>query len=229
MKKIINLKRMVFIILQTVVFTSTISLLGTPQIKDNIIYKGKKYILLHNFPMENYFKKYPDKTPPKGCYVSSTALWRGYVATYVIKENQLYLKDIGIQDGEKSNERGVYSTIWKSVMNEVFPNQKLVKINWVTGLFVLPVGEIKYVIYADPPIGENYIILEMENGILKREKEFTNEEYEEFKKQQFEAFKETEEYEKEKKKLIRKKFTDEEVDSMIQFKIIEYSTKILVE
>ena len=230
MKKIINLKRMVFIILQTVVFTSTISLLGTPQIKDNIIYKGKKYILLHNFPMENYFKKYPDKTPPKGCYVSSTALWRGYVATYVIKENQLYLKDIGIQDGEKSNERGVYSTIWKSVMNEVFPNQKLVKINWVTGLFVLPKGKGNHnVPYGAYSIYENYIVLELEKGVLKQEKEFTYEEYEEFKKQQFEAFKETEEYEKEKEKLKRKKFTDEEVDSMIQFKIIEYSTKILVE
>ena len=202
--------------------------LATPQIPDNIIYKGEKYELHYSFPMEGYFKTHPDKRPSGSSYVSCTALWRGYVATYAIKENQLYLKDIGIQDGEKSNGRGVHSTIWKSVMNEVFPNQKLVKINWVTGLFVLPVGKWIY----DPLIFgkyENYIILEIENGILKREKEFTFEKYEEFKKQQFEAFKETEEYKKEKEKEKRKKFTDERIDSMIQFSIIEYSTKMLVE
>ena len=213
-----------------IVFFSS-SVLGTPQIPDNIIYKGNKYELFYSFPMESYFKKYPDKRPSRGSYVSSTGLWRGYCATFQIKDNQLYLKDIGIWDGEIINEKGkVIGPNFKSVMNEVFPNQKLVKVNWVTGLFVLPVGKANInVPYGAYPIYENYIILEMENGILKREKEFSNEDYEVFKKEQFEAFKKTEEYEKLKVKLKRKNTTDEKVDSMIQFSIIEYSTKILVE
>ena len=225
MKSMLKKSFVIFLI----VFDS-FSALSTPQIPDNIIYKGEKYKLFHSYPMESFLKKYPDKHPKKD-WSSNTGLTRGYVATFEIKGEQLYLKDIGIEDGEIINEKGrVIGPKFKSVMNEVFPNQKLVKINWVSGLFVLPVGKANHnVPYGAYSIYERYIVLEIENGILKREKEFTYEEYEEFKKQQFEAFKESEEYEKEKKKLIRKKFTDERIDSMIQFNIIEYSTKILVE
>jgi len=207
------------------IFLCELTVFGTPQRPEIIIYKGQKYQLFHNLPMADYFKKYPDKHPRKDFFVA-TDLWRGYVATYEIKENQLYIKDIMILVPDSKG-----APVEKSAMNEVFPNQKLVKINWVTGLFVLPVGKIFAYDYNNSgnPIYENYIILEMENGILKREKEFSNEEYEVFNKEQFEAFKETEEYEKLKVKLKRKNTTDEDIDSLIQYRIIEYSTKILVE
>jgi hypothetical protein len=226
MKVIFNLIRIVFAILISVFPSSTV--LGTPQIPDNIIYKGEKYQLFNNFPMESYFKKYPEKHPKKDFWVS-TALTRGYLATFEIRGNQLYLKDIELRDGDTLNKKGYYDLKWKSVMNEVFPNQKLVKINWVTGLLVLPVGETKYVGYFDPPISDNYIILEMKNGVLKREQEFSFEEFEEFKEKQFEAFKETEEYEKLKAGLLKKRWKEEEIDRHIERQIIEYSTKILVE
>ena len=121
------MKRILFVIILTVFFSSTV--FGTRQIPDKIIFNGKKHELWHSNPMESYFKKHPKKDMS-----SSTALWRGYVATFEVKGNQLYLKDIEMQVD--------YDQKWKSILKEVFPNQKLIKIDWVTGLLVLPTGKI---------------------------------------------------------------------------------------
>jgi hypothetical protein len=202
---------------------------GCGQIPDKIIYKGKKYQLLHSFPMESYFKKHPDKSPGKYRTINSTALHRGYVGTFEIKEVQLFLKDLEIEDGWKRDDRG--NPIWKSVMNEVFTNQKLVKIDWISGIFVLPTGGIVGTLpnYRLEAIYENYIVLEIDKGILTKEKQFGYEEYEDFLVKQFESFKKTDEYEELKAKLLKKRWKEEKLDSHIQYQIIEYSTKILVD
>jgi len=223
------MKRLLIKFLVTVSFSSTV--FGTPQIPDIIVYHGKEYELWHSYPMESFFKKYPDKHPKKDLS-HSTALKRGYLATFEMKGDQLYLKDIGLRDGERRNERGINSPNWKSVMSEVFPNQTLVKINWVTGLFVLPAGKKiegpkAYVDYSSTY--EKYIVLEMEKGILKREKELTYSEYEIFRQEQFEAFKKTDEYEKIKANLLKKRFTEKDINELVQYQIFEYSSKILVE
>ncbi|MDR2887010.1 MAG: hypothetical protein LBV26_03255 [Bacteroidales bacterium] len=173
--------RTLFTILLTILFTSKI--FGTPQIPDKIIYNGKEYRLLHNTPMENYFKKYPDKNPQKGNIPLLTGLWRGYVATFEIKGNQLYLKDIEVPTEGCIDNKSYYGLSWKSVLNEIFPNTKLVKIDWMTGLLILPTGEIveHEQRYGDYPTYENYILLEIDKGILKKEKQVGHKEYEEFK------------------------------------------------
>ena len=60
--------------------------LATEQYSDILIYKGEEYILPVYY-LEKYFEKYPDKKPNG---IISTALWRGYVAVFEIKENQLF-------------------------------------------------------------------------------------------------------------------------------------------
>ena len=78
-----------------------LSVSGTGQMSDKIIYNGKvcsltgKSVIDGCYPMENYFEKYPDKRPTRG---GGTFLRRNYVATYEIKDNQLYLNDIEIFD-----------------------------------------------------------------------------------------------------------------------------------
>jgi len=215
------MKRVLFLITLTVFLFQTV--FGTRQIPDNIIYNGKKYELWHSYPMESYFKKYPDKFPREE-RTPTTALWRGYIATFIIKGNQLYLKGIEIRtrDGDFS---------LKSIFNQIFPDQTLVKINWVTGIFVLPVGKIieRSQKNAGEPIYENYIVLEIDKGVLKKEKQFDYKEYENFKEEQFEAFKNTDEYEKIRANLRKKRWTDKEIDSSVKYSIIEYSSKILVE
>jgi len=208
---------------------------GTIQKPDKIIYNGKEYAL-HSNPMESYFEKYPDKRPRRE--EMSTALWRGYVATFEVKDNQLYLKDIEIQDGDTIDAKGYRVSKWTSVLNEVFPNQEFVKVDRFTGLLVLPEGEMgDYAHTGYASTYEHYILLEFENGNLKRKKLFGYEEYEEFKEKQFQAFKKTDEY-RELKENFKKKYdsreeftenSDELTENFLRTYVIEYSSKILVE
>ena len=66
------------------------SAFATAQAPDKIIYKGQEYSLLVN-PMEAYFDMHPERRP-RGRM--STALWRGYVATFQVRGERLVLKDI---------------------------------------------------------------------------------------------------------------------------------------
>ena len=180
----------------------------TAQIPDKIIYKGEKYPL-HTNPMEDYFAKYPDKRPYST--VQSSALWRGYVATFEIIDNQLYLKDIEIEIGT-NDEQENYRSSRKSVINEVFPNQETVKVDWMTGSLVLPSGKmVEYVHMGYASTYEHYILLEIENGDLKSEKQLGYEEYNNIRDQKFQDFKKTDEYQHMKARLQKLKDNDNEL------------------
>jgi len=153
-------------------FHSTIS--GTEQTRDRIIYNGKEFELLRNFPMENYFEKYPDKRPQG---IISSNLWRGYVATFEVKNNQLYLKNIEIQTRDSVVESKMN---WESIFNELFPNQEQVKVDWVTEWLVLPHGKRTKQRYGSY---EHYILLEMNNGSLVTEKHFYHRQHRRFLRQ----------------------------------------------
>ena len=196
---------------------------GTAQAPDKLIYNGKKY-KLHSNPLEVYFEKFPDKRPKPE--IQSTGLWRGYIATFEVKDGQLYLKDIEIRVEKKNDEEGR-----KSVLNEVFPNQELIKIDWLTGLLVLPEGKIvNYVHMGYASTYEHYVLLEFENGNLKKEKQFGYKEYAKFKDKQFQEFKKTDEYRKLKDDMKEKDDrSDEFIEDFLRIFVIEYSSKILVE
>ncbi len=98
----------------------------------------------------------------------STALWRGYVATFEVKDNQLFLKDIEIQYHDTTSKES-YPYKWRSVINEVFPNNEKIKIDWLTGLLVIPHGKlVNYVHMGYGSTYKNYILLEIDKGDLKR-------------------------------------------------------------
>ncbi len=194
---------------------------GTAQISDRLIYNGKEYAMFTN-PMEVYFEKHPDKRPQSD--VISTANWRGYVATFEIRGKYMYVKNIDITIYNEEED----SYIRKNVLNEIFPEQQEVKVDWMTGLLVLPYGEIiNYVHMGYASTYEHYIILEIKEGKLKKEKKLDYEQYVEFKEKQFQAFKKTEEYKKQKKELKGDDFDDEFIDSFLREFVIDYSSKIL--
>lgn len=213
-------------LLTSIILLLSINLFATAQYPDKIFYKGKEYSLQTN-PMESYFKKYPDKKPRTE--IISSALWRGYVATFEFSDNLLILKDINIRIAKKTND--LSSEIgWKSVISEVSPKNENLKIDWFTGILVLPYGEIvNYVHLGYGSTYEFYILLEVEKGVLKKSKEFDYNKYVEFKQKQFEAFKKTQEY----KKLVedlRKENRDENlIESFLKDFVINYSSKILVD
>lgn len=200
---------------------------ATAQYPDKIIYNGKEY-KLHSNPMEDYFEKFPDRKPKTT--IMSSALWRGYVATFEISEKSLMLKDISIEVSKKSGKNS-FDTEWKSVLAEVVPDKKPLKIDWFTGLLVIPFGEIvNYVHMGYGSTYENYILLEISNGDFVKAKEYDYKSYENFKQRQFEAFKKTEEYRKiietEKKK---KDFNAKFMDDFLRSFITNYTTKLLID
>ena len=173
-------------------FFFSVTVFGTAQISDIIIYNGKKYPLI-NHPMQVYFDQYPDKFPTGGLILTSN--WRRYIAKFEVINKQLFLIDIEIFVEDTLNEE--YPIKLKSVMNEIFPNQKVLKIDWMAGLLVLPYGKlINYVHFGYNSTYEHYLLLEFQKGNLVKKRHLTNKEYVIFKEKQFQFFKNTDEYKK---------------------------------
>ncbi|MEJ7643715.1 MAG: hypothetical protein WKF87_03915 [Chryseolinea sp.] len=191
---------------------------ATTQQPDVLIYKGKKYSLYTN-PLDEYFRKHPDKKPKTS--IISSGNWRGYVATFEIIDSTLFLRDIEIEIGD--DKSGLRT---KSVMDEVFPGKSTVALEWFDGLLTLPYGQLlKYVHLGYSSAFEYYLILEIRLGNLAKEKDFKHEDYTKFKDKQFELFKQTAEYGK-TISILKEKFksTDEQLESFVKIHGTEYMT-----
>ncbi len=199
----------------------SLSAMATAQIPDYIIYKGEKYAM-HTNPLEQYFEQFPDKRPEG---LQSTALWRGYIATFEIIDDQLCVKDIEVEHYD--NETQEYSTL--SVLNDIFPDEASRRLDWWSGLMVLPHGEIvQYVHMGYASVYSEYLLLQIESGKLTDSRKFDHEEYEKFKERQFEAFKITDEYVKMKEELSRSRnYPEEFLEEFLRIFVIDYSSKIM--
>ena len=199
---------------------------ATAQYPDRIFFEGKEYSL-HTNPLETYFEKNPDKRPKGG--VMSTALWRGYVASFEVRDSQLFVKDIQIEYWDTTDTKS-HNTKWRSVMTEVFPDQKNTKVDWLSGLLVLPFGKlVNYVHMGYGSTYEKYFLIEINNGNYIRSKQFNYKSYEKFKDKQFSEFKKTEEYKETKAKLKRDGNSDDFIDSFLRSFVTQYTSKILID
>jgi len=201
-------------------------ILMTAQYPDKITYNGTEYNLNSN-PLEPYFEKHPDKKPG----MVSTALWRGYVAHFEIINNELYVTDM-TRPVSYTDEEGNHTQKWISIYRRIFPKRERVKIDWFTGILILPHGEmVEYVHQGYASTYSNYWLLEFEKGKFNEAREYELEEFIEFKKRQFEAFRKTEEY---RKLYAELKENDESNDDkfieqfMFDF-VINYTSKFLTE
>jgi hypothetical protein len=99
----------------------------TAQRADIIIIEGKEYPLFTN-PLEDYWTKKNPK-PPIGLPV--TSCWRGYIATWEIIDNILYLIDITIR-----TPKGETGLVY------VFPDTTdKIKATWYSGELRIPQGD----------------------------------------------------------------------------------------
>ena len=200
----------------------------TAQYPDKIIFNGKEYNLNSN-PLESYFEKYPDKRPQGG--IMSTALWRGYVAHFEIIDEQLFVIDIKIEVPDKDSKES-YPYKWVSAFKQVFPDGEKVKIDWYTGILILPHGKmVEYVHMGYASTYSKYWLLEIENGDFNEARKYKNKEFVLFKKRQFEEFQKTAEY---KKLYTELKKNDENVDekfikTFIADFVINYTSKFLTD
>ena len=202
---------------------ATPTLWATAQIPDILVYKGKEHSL-HNNPMEAYFEKHPKKQIRGG--VTSTALWRGYVATFEFKEKNLVLKDIQVQNWDDKKDE----TKWKSMRHKLVAANEDLVIDWYSGLLLLPRGKlVEYVHMGYLSTYSEYSLLEIKKGVLTEERHMTLKEFQAFKKQQFEAFKKTDAYDKAVKEYMDDKVDHDKIDGYLERGILYYTKEFLVE
>src|SRR5690606_23810441 len=121
---------------------------------------------------------------------------------------------------------------WISIYRRIFPRQEKVKIDWFTGILILPHGEmVEYVHQGYASTYSNYWLLEIEKGKFNEAREYELEEFIEFKKHQFDEFRKTEEYQKLYTELKENdESNDDEFIEQFMFDfVINYTSKFLTE
>lgn len=149
-------------IVSLLVFLISCQCFSTIQIKDRLCYEGINYEL-QEYYLETYFDKYPDKRPKND--MTSTNLWRGYVAMFKVIDRKIYLDDLIIKVHVR-NPEGFFETNWQSVFHELSPNDDPIFIDWITDLVLLPLGEVLDYEQGFGISFENYNLLEIKNGRL---------------------------------------------------------------
>ena len=164
---------------------------ATAQRGDLLLLDGKKYTIFTN-PLEPYLERHRDRLPETT--VVSTGLWRGYVATWEVKDGHLLLVDVAMLKSVKSGEKD-WSTELSSVMPQMFPGEKAVAADWFSGHIIIPNGKlVRYVHMGYASIYKRYIMLRVEKGVLIRKWTTNAEGFIKFRDAQFASFKNTEEY-----------------------------------
>jgi hypothetical protein len=128
--------------------------------------------------MNKIFDDLPENRRPR-FIPTNTALARGYVAIFEIRQNELILNRIN----------GDTNFIGRIRLKKL----RGLRINWFTGFLVLQYGDI--VAYEGwTSYFENYKILKIKNGFFEEEINLNYEEYIEFRNNRFEQYRKTNAY-----------------------------------
>lgn len=185
---------------------------GTAQIPDKIIYNGTKCSLQTN-PLEKHLESPSGSSLREAIKnagrtrsnsesnsiqyiissgrVRSTALLRGYIATFCVTNKLMYLTDLSIMT-KSLNENKTMPYVYKSIFKEVLPEGAPLQLNWFSGILVIPHGEmLRYVHAGYRSRFSEYILLEITDGIVTDERQLEYEQFEHFKAQQLKQFQKT--------------------------------------
>jgi len=128
----------------------------TAQIPERIVYEGTEGFLFTE-PLESYFTR--DNPRPE--FASPhTACWRGYIGSWEIREDTLYLTDLKAWMRDKEGKAAPVE------FEKVFPGKtKPLKAEWFTGTLRIPQGKpIQYVHMGYQTIYEYDVFLRVQAG-----------------------------------------------------------------
>ncbi len=160
----INLRLITYVCL---LFAMTGRLIGTVQIPDILIYQGERLSLRVN-PLASFYSKANPR--PKNYFYNpsiSSACWRGYVATWEIVDDHLYLTEIRECHGKRT-----------APLEKFFPKlykNRRVAATWYTGLLKCPRGGlVKYEHMSYRSERERELQIEIYKGAVSFIKEYGN-------------------------------------------------------
>ena len=129
----------------------------TAQAAEILLYEGEE-LSLCNEPLELYIEKMPMKVR---FMAPNTALWRGYVGTWAIEADRLYLKSIDATiEGEKGYEEIGMGRVFPEYPNGLFAH-------WFTGELRCPQGALlKYVHGGFGSVYEKDLFFKLKKGVV---------------------------------------------------------------
>lgn len=164
---------------------------ATAQLSDLLIVEGKEFALNTN-PLEAELRR-KKWTPPENAMISS-ANWRGYLATWEIKDGKLLLKDATITVSDPKDEHGFTH---KSITRDLYPGAAEVFADWYTGALIVPDGKMtRYVHMGYGSSFDHYQVFRVHAGKIVEHLSMTDAEFEAYKEKKFAAFRKTEAYAK---------------------------------
>lgn len=138
----------------------------TAQASDILYFDGNEY-MLYSEPLEEYFGQNP---PRPEIEATCTACWRGYIATWRIKRDKLYMISLQSFDGDDL-----------ALKQKLFPGDDMIFASWFTGPLVCPYGdEVEYVHMGYGTTYEKYLIIGVEHGILTSTNDISLDQYREW-------------------------------------------------
>ena len=109
----------------------------TAQCRERLIYNGEEYYLATE-PLASYLIKYDIRF-----IAPHTACWRGYIGSWLIEDNKLYLVDLKANISENNKKYGADKEVG---LDFLFPGQTKVFANWYSEVIHIPHGKMmKYV------------------------------------------------------------------------------------
>lgn len=138
----------------------------TAQCRERLIYNGEEYYLATE-PLAPYLVSHKIRfTAPH------TACWRGYIGSWLIEDNKLYLVDLeaNISDGDRK-----FGEDKEVGLDYLFPGKTKVFADWYSGVMRIPHGKMmKYVHQGYASLYEKELFLRFESGVLVSYREEDN-------------------------------------------------------
>jgi hypothetical protein len=126
----------------------------TAQFSERLIFEGQQVALLSN-PLNDYFAL---SGSDPGFESTSTALWRGYVGTWEILNDRLYL--VELRGTLKSGDEASVASVFPEFSDRVFAH-------WFSGRLRIPQGKrLEYVHMGYASTYERDVLLNLQNGVV---------------------------------------------------------------
>lgn len=162
--------------------------MATAQIPDVIVVDGKEHSLNTN-PLDRHLHGLGDAAPK--FEVTSTALWRGYIASWELKGGKLFLRSVSVpQYDPEGDEREPVE-----MLREIFPGEGEVVAEWYSGALIIPDGAmVEYVHMGYGSTYERYLVALVREGVETKRLRLSEREFRQYRDAQFWKFKASDAY-----------------------------------
>lgn len=125
--------------------------LGATAQAPDILKIGDRTLLVTSNPLEPFLAANPGRLPE--AEVMSTGLWRGYIATWSVRDGRLFVDDVRVPTKAYMDSDAPESKQFRSVLKPLFGDDVPHVATWFTGHLIVPTGEMveSTCTWATPP------------------------------------------------------------------------------